>query len=255
MEKKPQKAKPAVKRTEKIIPAIAVAATITSCTPEPKVTTPEPVRIYIGDTWEKMYAIKYMKAGKPDYLNAINPSGDMLADFGHYLFGQGGGKSNNLTDSITKQPGCWPPEPDEDGKKYHTVNDITWILYCKLAPIIGYKATSAEFYNMNKERHDSIVQWHIDKGRYCSSDVVNLVCAYAVWGTGSYKSMVNRFFVKFGNVETFLKLKGEYWVFYQMLVCKQEVMERDNPRDWPINGRGWSSGLAHFHRVFKVYCK
>jgi hypothetical protein len=238
------------------VAAVAVTAVMDSTTPEPEAFTP-PVRTYAGDSWEKQYAILYMKQGKPDYLNAVQPTGDIRADFGHFLFGQGGGKSNDMTDSITKQPGCWPPGADKDGKKYHTVDDITWLLFNNEAiyKAVGYKPTSALFYEMPVWIHDGIVQWHCDRAKVTSSTPVNLLFAYCIWGGGGYLPTLLQFRETYGDIEKFIELKGEYWVFYTLLTIRREVMRQRNAGvNWNTNGRGWSSGLAHFHRVFKIYC-
>lgn len=239
--------------------AIAVAAIVTAVqcnTPEPLAFIP-PVKTYEGDNWEKMYAIPYTKNGKPDYLAAIQPTGDMLADVGHFLFGQGGGKSCDLEDSITKNPNCWPPVADADGVKYHTVNDITWVLFSdpKMSKQIGYTPTADDFYNMTKERHDSIVNWHLEAGKVTKSDICNLVLSLCIWGGGGYFGTLRAFEAQYGNVNTFIDLKGEYFVFYRLLSIRREQMKLRNPNDWKKFGTGWSSGLAHFHRIFKVYAK
>ena len=266
-----KEASKATTRTKKVIPALAVAATLTACTPEPpKAEMADKSKIYIGDKWEHDN-----KLFNGNQYQTMQPTGDVVADFGAFTLGQGGGKSRNLTDSICwarDEKGNWlldpfknhiidqsafPNKPDIDGEKYHTVDDITWKLFCSpvLAAAVGYTPTPELFYEMPKQIRDGIVKWHFDKGAITSSAPVNAVLAYCVWGSGSYKWAVARFNQRYGDIETFIKLKGDYFVFYNLLICRQETMQERNRQSWPINGAGWSSGLAHFRRVFKVYCK
>jgi len=82
---------------------------------------------------------------------------------------------------------------------------------------------------------------------------VNLIAAYCIWGGGGYHETVNRFVATYGSLQQNIDARGDYFVFWQLLVFRQQVMKDRNAKVWPIYGRGWSSGLAHFHRVFKFY--
>ena len=217
----------------------------------------KPQKQYAGDQWERERAI-YGNG----YLDTAKYSGDMLKDFADYLHIQGGRKSADPHDSIcfktvrgvrVPNPAAWPELPDKDGKKWHTVDDITYILYCRLAPVLGYTASPADFYASNQRL--KIVAWHIEQGKFCKSDLCNLVGAYMVWGSGSYKSTVQRFNQYWGDVNAHIDRNGEYLTFWRLLYCRLLVMRDRNPNDWPRYGVGWSSGLAHFHRVFKHYAK
>ena len=250
--------------------AAAMIATVTPQTEQIQ-TKPEPEKqvVYTGDKWENQYKLFNGLA-----FTTQRPTGDILADFGAFTFGQGGGKSRDLKDSI-----CWardknynwllnsdgshvinwnafPPKPDKDGQKYHTSDDVTWLLYSSpvLAKAVGYKPTPEGFYNMPADVRTGIVKYHLDKGNQTTSAAVNAVLAYCIWGTGTEIWAVRRFNQKYGDLQNFINLKGEYFVFYELLVCRQETMYERNRSSWPVMGRGWSSGLAHFHRVFKTYC-
>ena len=159
--------------------AKVAAAMIATATPQTEQIQPkpEPVKqvVYTGDKWENQYKLFNGLA-----FTTQQPTGDILADFGAFTLGQGGGKSKDLRDSI-----CWardkynnwllnpdgshvinqaafPPYVDIDGQKYHTVNDVTWLLYSSpvLAKAVGYKPTSDGFYKMDPEIRKGIVKYH-----------------------------------------------------------------------------------------------
>ena len=210
-------------------------------------------RSYAGDEWQRMYIIKN------GHLSDIKPTGDMVQDFGHFLFGQGGGKSNDPRDSITLTKGCYPSTPDVDGKKYHTVNDITFILYKKYFP----EDRDEEFYNMKEWKRLHIIDMHIAVGRITQSDVLNLAIAYTVWGSGTYVYTIRTFMRLNGmSVDSYIEKHGEDKTLVAYLEARRITMKERNDyvnkkgiNPWVVNGRGWSNGLANFYRVFKVYTK
>lgn len=249
------------------------AALMATATPQTEVVQPQPEPIkqveYFGNKWENQYKLFNGLA-----FNTQQPTGDVVADFGAFTLGQGGGKSNDTKDSIcwardahnswlynadgghTINTAAFPPKADKDGKRYHTVDDVTWLLYNSpvMAKSVGYKPTAEGFYNLAPEVRTGIVKYHFDKGAITTSDAVSAVLAYCIWGSGTYIYMVKRFNEKYGDLNAFIKLKGEYFVFYELLLCRQETLFERNKQSWSVMGRGWSSGLAHFHRVFKTYC-
>ena len=234
---------------KKTAAAVVVAATVTGCTLNKKELKAAMAKEYDYDTFEKQNAIYN------GLFDAIKPTGDSFKDLAAFLFGQGGGKSNDPKDPAAK----WMPyEPDEDGEFYHTVHDITWRLFSntQISTVLGYEPTPANFYNMSEEIRTGIIQYHIDLGKGCSkSDIVNYVAAYATWGSGTYRFALKRFEQMYGNIDVNINCRGEYFVFSRMLESYKEVLQQRNGSNWNIYGRGWSSGIAHFHRVFKVYCK
>lgn len=231
---------------------------------------PNPARIFHGDSWEKANIIPN------GHLSDIQYTGDILKDFQQFLFRQGGGLSDSLKDPI-----CWTmrygkyvyddngnhiinwnafaPKPHKDGKRYHTSNDITWILYSSpsIYKAMGYTPTSEDFYNMTDERHTDIAMYHYNYSACTESVPVNIVLAYSFWGSGpgGLNSLKSAFVKCFGDINAVLAAKGEYFVFEALLEVRQAMMKKRNPSSWPANGRGWSNGLAQFHRVFKHYTK
>ena len=228
---------------------VGAAATFTAV--EQANVTPEPVKIeYDGDQWERSNSIHN------GLFTGIYSSGDMIGDLSMFLFGQGGGKSRDPRDQITHLPNAWPPVPDKDGYKYHTVNDVTWILFTnpKIAAFAGYKPTPQLFYSMPDSIRRSIIIYHIQQASVTKSICVNLVFTYALWGGGGYKPTLDRFEQRHGDINAAID-SCEYFVFYKCLEYRQEIMRERNQKVWPIYGKGWSNGLANFHRVFKHYTR
>ena len=228
---------------------VGAAATFTAVE-QTNVQPQEKVITYDGDQWERANLIHN------GLFTGIYSSGDMVSDLSLFLFGQGGGKSRDPRDQITRLPNAWPPVPDKDGYKYHTVNDITWILFCnpKIAEFGHYKPTAQLFYNMPDSIRRSIIIYHIQQASVTKSICVNLVFTYALWGGGGYQSTLNRFEANHGDINAAID-SCEYFVFYKCLQYRQEIMRERNAKVWPVYGRGWSNGLANFHRVFKHYTR
>jgi hypothetical protein len=205
---------------------------------------------YEGDQWERQNMVHN------GLFTGIYSSGDMIGDLSLFLFGQGGGKSRDPRDQITRYPNAWPPVPDKDGYKYHTVHDVTWVLFTnpKIAAFAGYKPTPQLFYSMPDSIRRSIIIYHIQQASVTKSICVNLVFTYALWGGGGYKSTLDRFEQRHGDINAAID-SCEYFVFYKCLQYRQEIMRERNAKVWPIYGRGWSNGLANFHRVFKSYTR
>lgn len=204
---------------------------------------------YAGDTWELQNSLHN------GLFDGIKPTGNIRDDFGKFLFGQGGGMSKDPKDQITAFHNAWPPQPYKDGYKYHTVHDITWYLFSnsRIAAWVGYVPTSELFYGMPDTIRNGIIDYHINLGSVSKSIPVNLVCAYSLWGGGGYQETVNRFTYKYGSLDKNIDFYGDYFVFWQLLEFRQQIMKERNAKVWPIYGRGWSNGLASFHRVFKSY--
>jgi len=254
--------------------AIVAITAATACNePEPELVKPwQPEqKQYAGDAWEKAYIIP----GPGAHLAAVHPKQDMFETLADYLLYQGGGTSGDLNDSIcwTKKNGSFvydgngkpvidwsafaPGMDPKDGRRKHTSNDITWKLFNSpaIAKYVGYTPTSDLFYEMPENIRVGIIRWHVEQAHICDSDVVNFVAAYCVWGTGSYLHARTRFIQLYGDMNTMLKLKGEYWVFWKFLECRRDTFYERNRSQWGRFGRGWNNGFAQFHRVFKVYCK
>jgi len=225
-----------------------VAASVFAVTTQ---NTPEPVAIEVSydyNSFEFRYALYN------GLFDAITPSGDIRQDFSKFLFGQGGGKSKDPKDYAARY---MPPKPDKDGEYYHTVHDITWKLFSSpiLAAACNYDATPELFYEMPERIRNAIIDYHINLGSITDCVPVNLVLAYAVWGSGSYKHTLYTFEKTHGDINQCLKDKGEYFTFSRLLEARRESMRLRNQHQWHTYGVGWSSGIAHFHRVFKTYCK
>ena len=205
-------------------------------------------RIYAGDAWQSMYAIKN------GHLSWVKPTGNIVEDFADFLFKQGGGRSNDPDDAVAKQKGAFPKTAYKDGKRYHTVNDITFPLYKHYFP----NATDMDFYEMNEEERLYIINKIIAKGKCTTSDVVNIAIAYTIWGSGDNapKHVITRF-VGYWNMSLndFIAKYGEDATLYHYLEARRQTMKQRNPTDWIKFGYSWSNGLAQFYRVFKTYTK
>lgn len=221
---------------------------------------------YAGDLWEGLYGKHGYQTGQA-YVK-VEPSGDMEQDFIHFVHGQGGGKSNDPNDPAAKN---MPPKPDKDGVYYHTVNDITWPFFKANAQRAGIVPTSEAFYGMTKEQHAQMVDMFIGDMRKVfkvNSDAVAMVFVYAEWGSGRGNGiygdkrydagaldLLDYYYQSFGmTVNQSIDEVGEYMTFYLALTKRREQMMRDTS-NWVKYYKNWQSGLAHFHRVFKVYCK
>ncbi|MBN2776809.1 MAG: hypothetical protein JXR36_04160 [Bacteroidales bacterium] len=252
-----------------LLPAAAILS-INSCNVSEEQLTAKPAIEHDYDWFETKYAL-YNGIG----ISFIKPSGVMIEDFADFLFGQSGGRHNRDTRDIASKNPCPVPFINENGEEIygiHTELDITWKLFTnpQIAKWVGYSPTPEVFYEMPDDVRLGIVDYHINFGRVTSSEVVNLVFAYSVWGGGGYRRTLDHFVEKYGNIEDNIANNGEYFVFSRMIECRRDMMERYNQHEvtyknsngkwitdtnWNINKHGWSSGLAHFYRVFKMYCK
>ena len=231
-----------------LIAALASVAVINTTAPGTAIQV-ETVK-YEGDTWELSNSLNN------GLFTHITPSGDMVSDLGKFLLGQGGGKSRDPKDQITQHPNAWPPVADKDGYKYHTVHDITWVLFNNpnIYKWVGYEPTPALFYAMPDSIRLGIIRYHVNQASATKSVCVNFVFTYSLWGGGGYKSTLNRYVANHGDINHDID-SCEYFVFYKCLQYRQQIMKERNGKVWNIYGRGWSNGLANFHRVFKIYCR
>ena len=203
-------------------------------------------RIYAGDAWQSMYAIKN------GHLSWVKPTGNIVEDFADFLFKQGGGRSNDPDDSIAKIKGAFPATPYKDGKRHHTVNDITFILYKQHFP----NDSDMDFYEMKEEKRLQIINNIIAKGKVTRSEVINIAVAYTIWGSGNAKYTIQKF-VELNklSINDYLSKYGEDKTLAAYLEARRQIMKQRNPVDWVKFGVGWSNGLAQFYRVFKTYTK
>ena len=203
-------------------------------------------RIYAGDAWQSMYAIKN------GHLSWVKPTGNIVEDFADFLFKQGGGRSNDPDDAVAKEEGAFPDTPYKDGKKYHTVNDITFILYKQHFP----NDSDMDFYEMAEWKRLHIINKIIAKGKRTTSEVINIAIAYTIWGSGNEKFTIQRF-VRYWkmSLNDFIAKYGEDATLYHYLEARRQTMKQRNPKDWIKFGYSWSNGLAQFYRVFKTYTK
>lgn len=219
-----------------------------------------------GNKWEALYGKHGYTTGQI-YAN-VQPSGNMNRDFIKFVHGQGGGKSNDPNDPAAK---FMPPKPDKDGKYYHTVNDITWAFFKDNAVLVGIEATPERFYNMNDDEYTLIVNKYIsDKRRVfkVNSDAVAMVLVYTEWGSGrgdgvygnkrydyGALDLMDFYYQSYGfTINESIDIIGEYMTFFLLLTKRREQMKLETS-GWNRYYLNWSSGLAHFHRVFKTYCE
>lgn len=219
-------------------------------TTHPDTAQPVIIQSYDGDKWELANSLNN------GLFTNIHPSGDMVEDLAKFLLGQGGGKSRDPKDQITRLPNAWPPVADVDGLKYHTVHDITWVLFTnkRISAWVGYEPTAELFYAMPDSIRKGIIRYHVSQASATKSVCVNFVFTYALWGGGGYLPTMKRFELNHGDIDAAID-SSEYFVFYKCLVYRQQIMKERNAGVWNIYGRGWSNGLANFHRVFKRYCR
>lgn len=180
----------------------------------------------------------------------IKPSGDMVLEWGVFVFKQGGGRSMCMSDINSAY---LPPSPHSDGNFYHTVNDITWRTFRGLAKIYGYCDTPSCFYDMTEEVRKIIITHFMTKAAITESDVINGFLGYVMWGSGSIGRFVRDFEEDYGDIHYYLAVNGEYKTLHTMITSRRDNLKRS--KTWDIFGRGWSSALAHYHRIFKHYCQ
>lgn len=239
-------------------------------------------RIYYGDSHWKQYELCN---GLP--ICTFKSTGDMVKDFSAFTIGQGGGKSSDPTDAAAHAEGAFWPQRDKDGSRPHTVHDITRPFFLSYASIAGVPPTAEAFYGMTISDHDAICKAWIDSTKETTSDICNLVLDFAEWGSGpgGRKAVITNFRKLYGSISE-TAAKSEYDAFHKLLLVRMDWMKMIPDRlylngvlvnssttkfmpltnemklqgyskrgGWPTFGKGWSSGLAHFYRVFKVYCK
>lgn len=277
---KAKKAAPKKANQLKTVVAAAAITTAVSCSePEEKQSNAIPEnKQYNGDAWEKTMALHN---GLP--ICTLQPTGNIVHDFSAFTMGQGGGKSYDKSDSIASNPNNYFKTPDKDGRFPHTVNDITKAFFVTWAPKVGIRPTAENFYNMTMEQHDLICDAWINSTKETDSDVCNMVLDLAEWGSGGYgrTQLIQMWRNETGkNIGKVLEF-GEYNAFLKLLQLRERAMQAIPDRiyedgklilssnenkltpksgqtkrgGWPTYGMGWGSGLAHFHRVFKIYCK
>lgn len=242
----------------------------------------EAERIFYGDKYWKQYELQN---GLP--ICMFQYTGNMAKDFSTFTIGQGGGKSDDPTDAAAHAAGAFWTQRDKDGRRYHTVHDITRPFFLAYATIAGVPATADGFYNMTIEQHDSICKTWIDSTKETTSDICNLVLDFAEWGSGpgGRKALIVNFRKLYGSISE-MAAKSEYDTFHKLLLVRMDWMRMIPDRlylngvlvnssttkympltaamkkegyskrgGWPTFGKGWANGLSHFHRVFKYYCK
>ena len=236
---------------------------------------------YYGD---KHWALYELQNGLP--ICTFQSTGDMVKDFSAFTIGQGGGKSDDPNDPAAHAQGAFFAERDKDGKRPHTVHDITRPFFLKYAPIVGIAPTAENFYNMTIADHDAICKAWIDSTKETTSPICNLVLDFAEWGSGpgGRKALITNFRKQYQSISDTAAI-SEYDAFHKLLLIRMDWMRMIPDRlylngvlvnssttkfmpltaemkaqgyskrgGWPTFGKGWANGLAHFYRVFKAYC-
>lgn len=222
----------------------------------------------LADQWAIVHGAIGLKNNMP--YTKVKFSGNEYKDFAGFVMGQGGGKSKDPYDYAVKgNPNGWPPEADADGNKYHTVHDMTWQFYKQWAPMIGITPTSANFYGMTDATHTNIVKAFIDttiKQHKVKSIPCAMALAYASWGSGygdgvygnlrydrGSTDLIDMFSdTYFMTIDSACAVVGEKITFSLLMIMRREQMKGSG--DWNRCGTGWSSGLAHFYKLFINYC-
>jgi hypothetical protein len=178
----------------------------------------------------------------------VEYTGDMIHDWGVFVLGQGG-KSDCVKDLSTKYR---PKVPDVDGRYYHTVKDVTWRTFRGLAKKYGYDSSPYSFYNMDDDVHRLIINHFMEKSAVTESDVINAFLSFVLWGSGSLKMYLEMFDDDYGDINEYIQEHGEYEALHSCILIRHQHLQHS--RTWDVHGKGWSSGLAHYHRIFKHYC-
>jgi hypothetical protein len=198
--------------------------------------------------YSKEFETKYM-LNNGVYDN-VQYTGDIVNDWGEFVLSQGGGKSACSFDLSNMYK---PKTPDKNGVYYHTVKDITYRTFMQLSHIYNYPNGDRDFYEMTEETRHIIINHFMTKASVTESEVINAFLSYVLWGSGSL-TLFNRVFESENNtdVNNYLQNNGEYSTLLTCIKARRENLK--HTRTWDKHGKGWSSGLAHFHRIFKHYC-
>ena len=245
-------------------------ALLASCRTPKKAEMAEMVKNkkFIGDMWETIYGAHALKPNVNHAYGVYQPTGDIENDFTKFTMLQGGGKSVDPYDNANNYK---PPVPDVDGSWPHTVHDITWPFFCTWAPKAGIPVTAQRFYDMTEDEHGRMVDEFIKEGLSIfniKSDAVGMVYLYTSWGSGigdgimgngrhdyGARDLMDYYRQFYGmTVNESIDTAGEYITFFNSLVLRREQMKRETS-SWHRYNVNWSSGLAHFHRIMKNYCK
>jgi hypothetical protein len=172
-------------------------------------------------------------------------TGDIVKDFSEFTKLQSGGKSDNKSDSARFFS---PKTPDIDGHFYHTVDDVTFQTYKKFFP----NNTDKQFYNMTSAERTLCVKWFITAGRLTSSELVNILISYIIWG-GSL-GMVLKYYASWYPDKGIVNdaFTDAYGTFIKLIDVRRYVYG-NKLKGSIVNKLGWDRGILNFYRIFKQY--
>lgn len=180
----------------------------------------------------------------------------ILADLSKFTDLQNGKyieKSNDMEDPyvlecLKKEIDPFPPLPYKDGKRYHTVRDITYLSSCDA----GF-SDSMEFYEMSDERKGEIVKHFAKSALITKKDALNGFLFYLYWSAP----------------KVFFEVRNYYKLWYTNAIEEDAenedtriVLERlVDIRLWQISTYqsakkfpGWEAGILNLWYLLLQYC-
>ena len=195
----------------------------------------------------------------PKICSDAKYTADFFNDLKSFVFGQGGGKSRDIHDAAAGVMANWPNVPDKDGKKYHTVNDITYSVFCKLAKKAGIEPTPDNFYGMTEEQAGSIAGVYFSEYVYVYRKQTNsqgllALFFYTIWGSGTAQYTLKKFQKYFGvSVFDYEKKYGSVEAIDAYSFVRYLNLKAINESKYKGRYVGWYSGISNFWRVFRNY--
>ena len=176
-------------------------------------------------------------------------TGNLIFDFSQFTSDQSGRKSDNPTDPAAEY--YWPAVPDVDGRRYHTILDVTNKTYHTFFP----NDSPQQFYNMTNEKRMYCVMNYVNSGKFTTSGILNILLSYIVWG-GSLSKVLLFYHTWYPN--TTLQndvLNDEKGTFIKLIDVRRYVYTNCLGEDSTNNWLGWDRGIINFWKLFKQYFK
>lgn len=175
-------------------------------------------------------------------------TGDIIADFSQFTDDQSGKKSDDKTDSASKDS---PDTPATDGRYYHTIRDVTFSTYKSIFP----NRPAQYFYTMTDEERMTCIMHYVNAGKMTTSPLVNILISYIIWG-GSLSVILHTY--HWWYKDTTLQadaLLSEHDTFIKLLDIRRWVYNNCLGEASKINGMGWDRSIINFWKLFKQYYK
>jgi hypothetical protein len=184
-------------------------------------------------------------------------SGDVILDFSNFTLKQSGNLANGyksyddkdpyVTTNIAKGIDPYPPLADTDGRKPHTVKDITYLTF---ASIVSHD--SARFYTMNDIDRKLVIVHFITPSFITKSNAVNGFLAYMYWSAPVVFNKIRGTYDEwYGNlIEQDTKIDNERIILERLVDIRLwQIACNPKSKEYP----GWAAGILNLWHLLIQY--